>query len=225
LPWNYIVERSVANVDPQRQKAGFIIKKNMIIENVVLENERVLLRALQTIDLPHLLPFAINEPQIWKYSLISAATQLGMEQYINAAIADRIAGHSYPFIVYDKLAKSYAGSTRFYDINRAYNTLQLGYTWYGTQYQGTGLNRHCKYLLFEYAFETLQVSRVELRADNDNAKSIAAMKAVGCTVDGILRANMPKPAGETGRRDSIVLSILQNEWQQTVKQKLALLLL
>ena len=55
----------------------------------------------------------------------------------------------YPFIVFDKKAGKYAGSTRFYDIQQGYSTTQLGFTWYGSAYQGTGLNRHCKWLLLQ----------------------------------------------------------------------------
>ena len=112
-----------------------------------------------------------------------------------------------------------AGSTRFYDINFPFKTLQLGYTWYGKQFHGTGLNKHCKYLLLSYAFEELGMERVEFRADNNNERSIAAMKSIGCKVDGILRSNMPT-FGSDVRRDSIVLSILKNEWFGEVKEKL-----
>jgi RimJ/RimL family protein N-acetyltransferase len=62
------------------------------------------------------------------------------------------------------------------------------------------------------------MQRVEFRADNNNGRSIAAMKSIGCKVDGILRSNMPKRDG--GRRDSIVLSILKHEWENDVKKLL-----
>jgi RimJ/RimL family protein N-acetyltransferase len=63
------------------------------------------------------------------------------------------------------------------------------------------------------------MERVEFRADNQNAKSIAAMKSIGCTVEGILRSHMPNQTG--GRRDSIVLSILKEAWESHVKANLA----
>ena len=123
----------------------------------------------------------------------------------------------YPFIVFDKQANAYAGSTRFYDINFPFKTLQLGYVVW-ERFPGSGLNRHCKYLLLSFAFEDLHMERVEFRADNNNARSIAAMKSIGCKVDGVLRSNMPKRDG--GRRDSIVLSILKDEWFNSVKEML-----
>lgn len=190
---------------------------HLIPINTILENDRVLLRALQPDDLQHLLPFAIHQPTIWHYSLISGATEMGMRKYIQIATDGLDAGHSFPFIVFDKKTDAYAGSTRFYDIQPEHQMLQLGYTWYGQEYQRTGLNRHCKFLLLQYVFETLQMERLEFRADNENVRSIAAMKSIGCKVDGILRSNMPKPDGQPGRRDSIVLSILKDEWHNEVK--------
>jgi RimJ/RimL family protein N-acetyltransferase len=177
----------------------------------ILEDDRVLLRPLHEDDYAHLLPFALHEPELWKYSLVSAAGEEGLRHWIRLALDGRASEKEYPFIVFDKFTNSYAGSTRFYDINLPFETLQLGYTWYGKAFQGTGLNGHCKRLLLDFAFGQMAMQRVEFRADARNARSIAAMKKIGCTVEGILRSNMP--TGVPGeRRDSIVLSILRGEW-------------
>ena len=55
------------------------------------------------------------------------------------------------------------------------------------------------------------MERVEFRADAKNAKSIAAMKGIGCTLEGTLRNNC---SAESGRRDSVVLSIIRSEWEE-----------
>lgn len=185
----------------------------------ILEDDHVSLRPLKEMDLENLLSFALNEPDTWKYSHKSAQGENGMREYIADAIAARAAAREYAFIVYDKKSQSYAGSTRFYDINPAWQTLQLGYTWYGERFRGTGLNKHCKFLLLEFAFENLDAIRVEFRADARNAHSIAAMKSIGCSPEGILRKNMPLYNGD--RRDSMVLSILKEEWESHVKTNLA----
>jgi len=188
--------------------------------NQILENERVMLRPLQKSDVENLLHFSINEPDIWLYSLVRANGKENLENYIDIALQAKENKTEFPFVVFDKQTNQYAGSTRFYDINFPFRTLQLGYTWYGNDFQGTGLNKHCKYLLLEFAFETLKMERVEFRADAKNAKSIAAMKSIGCKVDGILRSNMPTFDSDV-RRDSIVLSILKGEWFNHVKQPLS----
>lgn len=184
--------------------------------DIILENERVRLSPLKKSDFELLLPYSLNEPEIWDYSLLPGDGAKNLNIYIDLAIEARDNKTSYAFLVYDKEKQEVAGTTRFYDVQPTHNTVQLGYTWYGKEFQRTGLNRQCKLLMLTYAFEQLNMDRVEFRADTNNARSIAAMKAIGCTPEGILRSNCASPSG---RRDSIVLSILKNEWQE-VKRNL-----
>lgn len=186
-------------------------------EDYILENDRVLLRPLVAEDFELLLPFSLNEPELWTYSLQPGDGAKNLKVYINKALEGRKNKHSYPFIVFDKKKKAIAGSTRFYDYQESHNTVQLGFTWYGKAFQGSGLNKKCKLLLLEFAFEKLELERVEFRADNNNTRSIAAMKSIGCVPEGVLRSNCNSP---TGRRDSIVLSILKREWHEKVKLNL-----
>lgn len=187
-----------------------MVSFNQIDNNTLLEDDRVLLRPLQKEDYDNLLNFSLNEPDLWKYSLVQPIGEEGLKNYLKIADDERTKKTEFSFIVFDKKSNEYAGSTRFYDINYAFQTLQLGYTLYGKKFQGTGLNKHCKFLLLRYAFEVLDMIRVEFRADAKNERSVAAMKNIGCKVDGILRSNMPT-IDNSVRRDSIVLSILKNE--------------
>ncbi|TDE54436.1 GNAT family N-acetyltransferase [Flavobacterium sp. GT3P67] len=188
-------------------------------KNTILEDETVLLRPLLESDVENLLEISLNEPETWEYSLVRANGKENLENYIQIALKARENKIEFPFIVFDKKSGKYAGSTRFYDINLEFKTLQLGYTWYGKAFRGTGLNKHCKFLLLQFAFETLGMERVEFRADNNNQQSIAAMKSIGCKVEGVLRNHMPTFGSEV-RRDSIVLSILRNEWFDAVRENL-----
>ena len=186
-------------------------------KDLILENERVQLRPLSRTDQAFLLPFSLKEPDLWTYSLTSAAGEENLEKYLLAALELREKEMGYPFLIYDKKTKKIAGSTRFYSINVYHKTLSIGYTWYGKEFQRTGLNRHCKLLLLTHAFEVLDMERVEFRADAKNARSIAAMQGIGCTLEGTLRNDC---TAETGRRDSVVLSIIKSEWPK-VKEALA----
>ena len=168
-------------------------------KDLILENERVQLRPLSRTDQAFLLPFSLKEPDLWTYSLTSAAGEENLEKYLLAALELREKEMGYPFLIYDKKTKKIAGSTRFYSINVYHKTLSIGYTWYGKEFQRTGLNRHCKLLLLTHAFEVLDMERVEFRADAKNARSIAAMQGIGCTLEGTLRNDC---TAETGRRAS-----------------------
>lgn len=193
------------------------MKKLDFSTDYILENDIVQLRPLVENDFEILSKFSLEEPNLWTYSLLPANGLENLKKYLDVAFKSKKEQKSYPFIVFDKRTNSYAGSTRFYDYQPVHNTIQLGYTWYGKEFQGTGLNKNCKYLMLEFAFETLGLDRVEFRADNTNARSIAAMKSIGCTVEGVLRSNCK---AVVGRRDSIILSILKDEWFDTVKENL-----
>lgn len=183
----------------------------------ILENDFVQLRPLVKDDFVLLQHFAAVAP-IWKYSSIRVQNADDFKNYIHLALQGKAKQDEYPFTVFDKRQGKFAGSTRFYDIRLAHKALQLGYTWYGPEFHGTGLNKHCKFLLLQFAFGQMGMERVEFRADNRNEKSIAAMKSIGCTVEGILRRHSIQPDGS--RRDTIVLSILRDEWEGNVKQNL-----
>lgn len=187
-------------------------------KDYILENKRALLRPLYKSDFENLLPFSLFEPELWKFSVQQADSKEKLNTYIENALLAKEKKNEYPFIIFDKQTQQYAGSTRFYDVQSEHQTLQLGYTWYGKAFQKTGLNRHCKFLLLQFAFETLDMKRVEFRADYRNKNSINAMKAIGCKEEGVLRSHLILPGNE--RRDSIILSILKDEWFNSVKENL-----
>ena len=187
-------------------------------ENYILEDDFVRLSPLKIEHVKDLINIA-NEPDIWKYSFIKGNGIENLTKYIQSTIESRKAKKEYPFIVYDKTKNEYAGSTRYCEINPILKAIRLGYTWYGKEFRGTGLNKHCKYLLFQFAFEHMEVDRIGLGAYIDNERSIAAMKSVGCLKEGVLRGIFPATNG-TGRTDAILMSILKNEWNNTVKLEL-----
>lgn len=187
-------------------------------KDIILEDENVLLRPLAKTDFEYLISYAQQEPELWQHAPVSAAGGKGLTDYIEIALNSRAAKQAYPFIVWDKRKKQYAGSTRFYEVRLKNKTLSLGYTWYGKAFQGSGINTHCKFLLLSYAFEVMEVERVEFRADYANSRSVAAMKSIGCVQEGILRSETLLASGK--RRNTVVLSILKEEWFQTVKNLL-----
>ena len=187
-------------------------------ENYVLENKFARLEPLQSSHYESLLGYAVNEPDIWSFNTDSPDSPENLKKYIDKALAQKEKQLEYPFVVFDKIKNKIAGSTRFYNLSLDTKTLEIGYTWYGKEFQGTYLNKNCKYLLLEFAFEKMEIERVGFRANYLNKKSINAMKSIGCIEEGILRSFRNDALGN--RTDAIVLSILRNEWFGTVKQNL-----
>jgi RimJ/RimL family protein N-acetyltransferase len=183
-----------------------------------LEDERVLLRELQSEDVEHLLPISLNEPENWEFGLENASGKENLTAYISNAIKAGSMNQAFPFIIFDKSLQAYAGSTRYYNLNEAHSRLAIGYSWIGNSFKQTGLNTHVKYLMLSHAFEAFDVERVEFMADLRNEQSIRSILSLGAIQEGVLRSHAIKPDGT--RRDTAVFSILKKEWLELVKPSL-----
>jgi RimJ/RimL family protein N-acetyltransferase len=118
----------------------------------------------------------------------------------------------YTFTVFDKTKNAYAGSTSFLNISNPDDRLEIGATWYGKEFQRTGLNRNCKYLLMQYAFDNVGAERVEFRTDERNLASRQAIEKIGGQFEGILRRHTVMYDGF--RRNTVCYSILKREWNE-----------
>ena len=194
-------------------------KKMLDFENdYVLENDYVILRPMLASDYNLLLEYSVNEPDIWKYNGNEPNNAEALRKYIDKALYNRKMGIDYPFTVVYKKENKVIGSTRLYSINLINKTTELGFTWYGKKYQGTGVNKNCKYLLLSFAFDQLKMERVGFRANSLNIPSISAMKSIGCVEEGVLRNFSIDANGNN--INATVLSILKDEWFQKGKQNL-----
>lgn len=123
------------------------------------------------------------------------------------------------------------GCTRFFDLQQwdwprgldprpghvGYDACEIGYTWLAPEAQRTPVNTEAKLLMLRHAFETWGCFRVQLKTDERNAQSRAAIERIGGKLEGILRAN--QPAADGTPRNSAYYSILASEWP-TVRQLL-----
>ena len=179
-------------------------------QHVVLENRRVRLRPLEISDFEALKAVAFT-PDIWRYTITRADDAVSLAAYIAAALQDRAAGRRYPFVIIDRESGRLAGSTSYYKVDEANQSLSIGYTWVGTDFQRTGLNRAAKHLLLCHAFGALACERVELETDSRNHQSQQAMRRMGATEEGTLRSHRVTQGGL--RRDTVIFSIIRPEWE------------
>lgn len=152
---------------------------------------------------------AVRDGELWKPFYSSVPAPEAMQRYLETALALQDAGAALPFVVRDA-GGGIVGSTRYYDIARAVPRLSIGYTWYAQRVQRSGLNTEAKLLLLGHAFDTLGCIAVELRTSWFNTASRAAIARLGAKQDGVLRNHMRHRDGSV--RDSVVFSILDNEW-------------
>jgi RimJ/RimL family protein N-acetyltransferase len=127
-------------------------------------------------------------------------------------LEEKDAKASYPFLIFDKQTNSVAGSTRYGNISFPHKRLEIGWTWIHPVHQGTGLNKSCKFLLLQFAFEELGFNRVELKTDILNQQSQKAMRKIGAKEEGIFRKHSVTSEGRI--RDSIFFSITNDDWKE-----------
>ncbi len=187
-------------------------------ENYILEDDFVKLSPLNIEHVEGLLDIS-NEWNVWTYFLEKGNGQENLTNYVLSTLNNRKLKKEFPFVIFDKVKNEYAGTTRLYDYLTDLKSIKLGHTWIGEKFRGTGLNMHCKYLLLEFAFEKLEVERIGFGAHIDNKRSIAAMKKIGCKEEGVLRNFIPSLDGK-GRAHVILLSIIKDEWFNTIKNEL-----
>ena len=180
-------------------------------QDITLENSRVRLRPLEATDFEDLKAIAFA-PELWRYTLTRADDAVSLAAYVAAALQARQAGQRYPFVIIDRVTGQLAGCTSYYNIVPNDQRLSIGYTWVGTDFQRTGVNRAAKHLLLCQAFDRLNYERVELETDSRNLKSQRAMRDMGATEEGTLRSHRLTQGDY--RRDTIIFSILRSEWNE-----------
>ncbi|MGA0603977.1 GNAT family N-acetyltransferase [Caulobacter sp. KR2-114] len=138
--------------------------------------------------------------------------------WFEAALAIARAGREAVWAVRTLADGALVGSTRYLAIEPAHRRVEVGHTWYTPAVWATAVNPACKFALFRYGFEVLGLNRIELKTDNRNTRSQAAIAKLGATREGVFRAHMVRRDGSL--RDSVYFSVVRSDWP-AVRQRLA----
>jgi RimJ/RimL family protein N-acetyltransferase len=176
---------------------------------IVLEGSGVRLEPL-TEDHHEALAAAAADGRLWDLWFTSVPPPDGMRAYVAAALKGQQDGHMLPWVVRELGSRAVVGSTRYHDIVREIDRVEIGYTWYSQSRQRTHVNTACKRLLLAHAFETLGCKVVGLRTDGFNFRSQRAIEALGAKKDGVIRHHAMRRDGTV--RDTVIYSILAAEW-------------
>ncbi|MGH9803084.1 MAG: GNAT family N-acetyltransferase [Blastocatellia bacterium] len=159
---------------------------------------------------------AAADGKLWELWFTSVPEPEQTAAYIANALAGQRDGHMLPWAVRELTGGAIIGSTRYHDIVAALDRVEIGYTWYGKNWQRSHVNTSCKLLLLSHAFDTLGCKVVGLRTDNFNFASQRAIEALGAKKDGVIRHHMARRDGTV--RDSVMYSILAGEWPAVKRQ-------
>ena len=182
----------------------------MNAQPITLEGEHVRLEPIGPQHAEDLFRVGTDET-IWRYLARPAFASLDDTQgWIRDCIARNEREGRIQFTVVHLADDRAIGSTGYHDIDRSNRSLEIGMTWYGTEYQRTAVNTECKYLLLSHAFDDLGALRVCLKADHRNLRSRRAIERIGAIREGMLRNHRITRDGVN--RHSVYYSIIGSEW-------------
>jgi RimJ/RimL family protein N-acetyltransferase len=178
------------------------------IRPVTLQGELITLRPLELADVNALYE-AGRYSEIWKWTADNAGSSRdAMQHYVETALKNHAAGLDFPFVHVLNSTGRLIGSTRFQVT--ADLAVEIGWTWITPEFQRTRVNTEAKFLMLRHAFEELGCLRVQLKTDDRNVVSQAAIQRIGARFEGVLRSSQTCWDGH--RRDTHMFSIIASEW-------------
>jgi RimJ/RimL family protein N-acetyltransferase len=101
------------------------------------------------------------------------------------------------------------GMTAWIEHGAPGHSIEIGNSYIVPQLRGTGINSRIKRLMLDHAF-SLGLVRVAFKVDEINKRSQAAVLKLGCTREGLMRAERVTWTGRL--RHTVLFSILAEEW-------------
>ena len=190
------------------------VRPNLIITTgtvAELTGESIVLRPLRRRDLVDLA--RVPDDPAWDL-LLRRPTGAGStpDAWLADALRGVRRGSERCWTIRDRIDGRLLGSTRYLNVDRPNQRLEIGATWLLPEARGSVANAESKLLLLDHAFHDLGMRRVHIQADVRNEQSRRAIEALGATFEGVLRHHIVLRDGTS--RDTAVYSILADEWPQ-----------
>lgn len=193
-----------------------------LFDPAALRGHSVYLLPLRIEDKERLRPLARDE-RIWEFTrtlIIDDHFDRQFDDYFALAIRLPETGNQ-AFVIYRAGDNAMIGMTRVFDVNPKDRRLEIGHTWYIPSVWTKVYNKECKLLLLQAIFETLRYNRVQFNVAHQNIRSQRAVEKIGGVWEGVLRKHMIRNDGM--RRDTVVFSIIDEEWPEKKKYLLQLI--
>ena len=175
---------------------------------LILENESIVMRHL-TFDYIDQIESISYHKELGEFGA-RVKNRNDLTDYFNFCLNSKKEMKLFPLMICGKENNSPIGVTMFGNISFQHKRLEIGWTWIGKNFQGTGVNAICKRLLLDYCFDNLNLRRVEFKIDVNNLKSQKAIEKIGAVKEGLLRNYSIQSYGVS--KGTYVYSILKEEW-------------
>ncbi len=179
---------------------------------VFFSSQRLWFRAPEVADVPRVTTW-INDPRVRKHlaTRVFPFAQHAEEEWLKRANADptQAVGDRVVLLFGPHGADAPIGSTGFHGLNWIARRAEWGILIGDPEHWNQGHGREVARRMLQYAFEELNLNRVELRVNAANPAGIKAYEAAGFVREGTLR----QAAWVDGRHEDILMmSVLRQEW-------------
>lgn len=154
-----------------------------------------------------------SDKEVMKYSgteIINAKKQANM--YLDKIDVMYKNKEGIRWAIIDKISNEFLGDIGFYNIDLYSNNMEIGYTVVRNHWREK-VASECIDRILKFAFKELYMNKIVAMIDKDNFPSIALIKKMGFSEDGVLREHYYNyQAG--GYSNVIVYSMLEREYNK-----------
>ena len=149
---------------------------------------RLTLRLIPSADATQLSKLLKNSPSLhqWLDWCHKDLTFDEVHEFILATRLNWIKGQAFGFGVYESNTQHVIGMVAITELYPCFNMASLGY-WIADDYQNQGHAKEAIQTLVTFCFNTLNLTRLEIVCDPDNAASHAVIKSVGAKQESLAR--------------------------------------
>jgi ribosomal-protein-alanine N-acetyltransferase len=151
----------------------------------VLRGEGFTLRELRMSDASSLLTLLTTE-EVTRFISPPPSTVEGFQKFIAWAGREREAGRYVCFAVVPDGCDTAVGLFQLRQLEPSFSTAEWGFA-IGSAYWGTGLFAAGARLVIDFAFEVVEIHRLEARAAVENGRGNGALQKLGAVKEGVLR--------------------------------------
>ena len=171
-----------------------------------LPGDGVLLRRLRPDDAPAYAAAFRDDPELGRLlGMEDDPAEEGVRERAGRAVEDAAEGKYVELVVGEELA----GTVILHSFSELHRRAEIGF-WLVPDARGRGLGSRAVALGVSWAFEALDLLRVEMTTTPDNAAVFALARRLGFTQEGVLR----KRNVERGQRVDVVwFGVLREEWR------------
>lgn len=170
----------------------------------------VRLRPIEQEDLPRFVRW-FSDPEVRRHLALYLPPSLAQEEHWFRRLQEQMARNEVVVLAIETPEGVHIGNIGLHQINWKDRNAELGIVIGEKEYWGQGYGTDATRTLLQFAFGEMNLHRVQLRVDADNARAIRCYQKCGFREEGRLRDAVFR---EGTYHDQLIMSILRADWQE-----------